>query len=333
MQWSPSTRAQRNLSVLVTGGAGFIGTNLARALLRRNARVSILDNLSTGNHQNFRDLRTRVTLFRGDIRDAAACRRAVQGAHVVLHHAALRAVGRSVADPVETDDVNVRGTLNMLVAARDAGVRRFVFASSSSVYGTVTRGKNVESLRPAPESPYGVSKLTGEHYCRVFRHLYGLETVSLRYFNVFGPYQDPRSAYAAVIPLFVDHLLRGRRPTIHGDGSQSRDFTYVDNVVHANLLAIFRKRIRPGETYNIAGGKTVSINALLSSLEMLTGKTARPKYAPRRAGDIRRSSANILKAKHDLGYRPVVSFEEGLRAAVDWYMRAAASQVPSRERP
>ena len=304
---------------LITGGAGFIGSNIVHHLVQNNESVVVLDNLSTGNLSNLEPVLKKIRFIEGDIRDLSTLQQAFKGVDYVLHQAALRAVGRSIDDPVETNGNNITGTLNVLVAARDNQVKRIVYASSSSVYGTIKEEYNVETLVPSPESPYALTKLTGEHYCRIFSHLYGLETVTLRYFNVFGPHQDPESKYSAVIPIFIDNLLRNKAPEIHWDGNQSRDFTFVGNVVQANIKAATTKNLKPGEAYNIGNGENTSINQLLTMLQELLGVSLMPKRSEKRAGDIYRTHASIDKAKRDLGYEPAVSFYEGLKSSIAWY--------------
>lgn len=304
---------------LITGGAGFIGCNIARELVRRRQEVTVLDNLSTGSLKNLADIKKRINFIKGDIRDLSTVARAFRGVDYVLHQAALRAVERSVDDPRATNDNNITGTLNVLLAARDSGVKRVVYASSSSVYGDIKEPRQVETLSPRPASPYALSKLAGEHYCRLFSELYGLKAVSLRYFNVFGPYQNPESKYAAVIPVFVKQLMAGKAPDIHWHGRQSRDFTYVDNVVQANLLAAKAKKVKLGETYNIGNGENTSINELYRVLQELLGISVEPKRTGKRAGDVLKTYADIGKAKRDLGYEPTVSFREGLAKSIEWY--------------
>lgn len=304
---------------LITGGAGFIGCNIARELVRRRQEVTVLDNLSTGSLKNLADIKKRINFIKGDIRDLSTVARAFRGVDYVLHQAALRAVERSVDDPRATNDNNITGTLNVLLAARDSGVKRVVYASSSSVYGDIKKPRQVETLSPRPASPYALSKLAGEHYCRLFSELYGLKAVSLRYFNVFGPYQNPESKYAAVIPVFVKQLLAGQAPDIHWHGRQSRDFTYVDNVVQANLLAAKAKKVKLGEAYNIGNGENTSINELYRVLQGLLGISVDPKRTGKRAGDVLKTYADIGKAKRDLGYEPTVSFREGLAKSIEWY--------------
>ena len=311
---------------LVTGGAGFIGSHIVESLLRRGEKVVVLDDFATGRAENLEAaLRTRPghtpepEVVRGDIRDPAIVRRAMHGASYVLHQAALPSVKRSVEDPMSTHEVNVTGTLNLLVAARDAGVQRFVYASSSSVYGDSPTLPKQESMTLSPLSPYAVSKLSGEHYCRVFHALYGLETIALRYFNVFGPRQDPTSQYAAVVPNFVTAALAGRPPIVHGDGLQSRDFTYVDNAVDANLKACAAPAAAVGRAYNVACGSAATLLDLLRVLERLTGSTIRPVYDSPRPGDVRHSLAAIDEARVWLRYEPTIDLEEGLRRTIEAY--------------
>lgn len=303
---------------LVTGGAGFIGSHIAEALVKRGERVRVLDNLMTGKRENIEPFLDRIEFIEGDIRDEATCRRAMAGVEFVLHQAALPSVPRSVEDPLLADAINVRGTLNLLVAARDAGVRSFVFASSSSVYGDDPELPKREGREGRLLSPYAATKLTGEHYAQLFHRLYGLRTVSLRYFNVFGPRQDPQSQYAAVIPLFITKVLRGERPTIFGDGEQSRDFTYVENIVEADLLAARSDR-GGGEVFNIACGERMTVNGLLEAVNAVLGRKVEAVYADPRPGDIRHSTADIAKARRVLGFEPRVPFLDGLRATVAWY--------------
>jgi nucleoside-diphosphate-sugar epimerase len=303
---------------LVTGGAGFIGSNLARRLLSGGEEVVILDDFSTGKSENIEDIEDRLTLITGDICDIDTVRRAMRGIDYVFHHAAVVSVPRSVDDPARTNDVNVTGTLNCLMAARDAGAARFVFAASSSAYGESPELPKREEMKPHPLSPYGVSKLVGEMYCRVFYEVYGLPTVSLRYFNIFGPYQDPGSQYAAVVPIFIARLLRGESPVVFGDGEQSRDFTYIDNAVQANLLAV-KSAKADGKIFNVACGDRYTINELVAHLQHLTGSDKAPTYVEPRPGDIRHSMGDISAAERALGYKPEVSFEEGLKRTVAWF--------------
>jgi nucleoside-diphosphate-sugar epimerase len=304
---------------LVTGGAGFIGSNLVEHLVQRGEKVRIIDNLATGKRENIRPFLTDVEFVEGDIRDLKLIRKALEGVDYVLHLAALGSISRSVADPIETNSHNVDGTLSMLVASRERGVKRFVYASSSSVYGnTGTRPKD-ESLSPMPCSPYGVSKHVGEQYCRIFSDIYGLPTVVLRYFNVFGKRQDPSSQYAAVIPTFVSSLLEGECPSIFGDGEQTRDFTYVDNVVQANLKACSPHMNVFGEVFNIACGATCSVNTLYGKIADLLGSSKKAQYRDARKGEVKNSFADIGKARSILEYVPEIGLDEGLTRTVSWY--------------
>lgn len=305
---------------LITGGAGFIGANIAEELVRRGESVTVLDNFLTGKRENIAHLKG-ITLIEGDIRDAAIVEKAMHDVDFVLHQAALPSVQRSIEDPVAANAINVFGTLQMLLAAREAGVKRVVCASSSSVYGDTPILPKVETMLPNPLSPYAVTKLIGEHYARNCTSLLGVETVSLRYFNVFGPRQDPQSAYAAVIPRFIAAIRQGKLPVIFGDGEQSRDFTYVENVVQANILACTAKRAA-GEVINIATGAQCTLNALLGKLRMLLKSTIAADHHEPRVGDVRYSRADITKAKTLLGYAPVVDFNEGLRRTVEWFSHA-----------
>jgi UDP-N-acetylglucosamine/UDP-N-acetylgalactosamine 4-epimerase len=307
---------------LVTGGAGFIGSNLVREILKRGGKVRVLDNLATGRLENLAEVEDEIDLIPGDIRDPSTCGAACEGVEFVLHQAALGSVPRSIDDPLTSHDVNVTGTLNLLLAARDAGVRRFVYASSSSVYGNCPDREKVETLPTAPLSPYATSKLAAENYTRVFHAVYGLETIALRYFNVFGPRQDPHSAYAAVIPLFVKHLLDGQPATIYGDGEQTRDFTYVENVVDANLRACAASAEACGRAYNIACSRMVSINQLYRLIGERLGVSIEARHVPARRGDVRRSLANIDLARKHLGYDPRYTLESGLDQALDWYQES-----------
>ncbi len=311
---------------LVTGGAGFIGSHVVEALLRRGESVVVLDDFSTGRRENLdAALRSRPAgapeplVLEGDVRDRATITRAVAGVTHVLHQAAIPSVPRSVEDPIASHEVNASGTLALLVAARDAGVRRFVYASSSSVYGDTPRLPKIESMPPSPLSPYAVSKLAGEHYARIFHALYGLETISLRYFNIFGPRQDPNSQYAAVVPNFVKAATSGKPPTIFGDGLQSRDFTYVDNAVEVNLKACEAPADAAGRAYNVACGSSATLIDLLAVLGRITGKPIRPVHEAPRPGDVRHSLAAIDEARERLGYVPGTGLEEGLRRTVAWF--------------
>ncbi len=312
-------------SYLVTGGAGFIGSHVAERLLRDGHRVRVLDNLSTGKRENIEAIRPagsdRLDWIEGDIRSLDTCRRACEGVEFVLHQAALGSVPRSVEHPGESTSVNVTGLVNLLQAAREHRVKRAVFASSSSVYGDTPTLPKHEGMPTAPLSPYAASKLAGEQFCAVFARTMGLPTVSLRYFNVFGPRQDPNSQYAAVIPLFIRSLVEGRRPCIFGDGEQSRDFTFVDNVVQANLAACTRGEGR-GEAINIACGERYTLLALLQTIGRILGVTPEPEFAPPRPGDVRHSQASIDRARQMLDFRPGVGFDEGLARTVEFFRRA-----------
>lgn len=304
--------------MLVTGGAGFIGSHLVERLLSEGHEVRILDNFSTGRRSNIEAFVGDVDVVEADVRDLAAVAGAVRGVEVVFHEAALASVPRSVDDPASSNEVNVQGTLNVLLASRDAGVRRLVYASSSSVYGDGPELPKREEMSPAPASPYAVGKLAGEYYARAFPALYGLECVCLRYFNVFGPRQDPTSQYAAVVPIFTSTLLAGGRPTIYGDGEQSRDFTYVSGVVDANVLAADSDRA-VGEVINVACGITVTVNELFSALRDKTGASVEPRYDEARPGDVKHSFAAVTKAKELLGFECSVPFDEGLDRTIDWF--------------
>ena len=303
---------------LVTGGAGFIGSNICRQLVAEGCFVRVLDNLLTGKKANLAGVLDKVEFMEADMGDPEAARTAMKGIDVVLHEGALPSVPRSVDDPGLTHRHCVDATFTLLLAARDAKVRRFVYAASSSAYGDTPTLPKVEIMPTRPLSPYAVGKLVGEYYASVFSGVYGLETISLRYFNVFGPYQDPTSQYAAAIPAFVMSILRGQSPVVYGDGEQSRDFTYVDNVVHANLLAA-RATKTAGEVINIACGEAFTVNAIIALINRIVGRNIRPVYAPARAGDVKHSLADITVARRLIGFEPVVSFEQGLRQAIDWY--------------
>lgn len=313
--------------VLVTGGAGFIGSHLVRALVERGADVRVLDNFETGFRRNLAPLEGAIEVQEGDLRDPAACADACKDVEVIYHLGALGSVPRSVEDPFTSNRVNVEGTLNVLVAARDAGTRRLVFSSSSSVYGDTPALPKHEALRLCPRSPYAVSKLAGEEYCRAFYHTCGLETVILRYFNVFGPRQNPASQYAAVIPRFVAALMDGREPVIFGDGLQSRDFTYVANVVEGNLLAASTPGVA-GEVFNIACGDQIPLRHVLDSIVGLLDRQCTPTFLPARTGDVKHSRADITAAQERLGYQPRVTFAEGLAQTVAWYVQTSpATQI------
>jgi nucleoside-diphosphate-sugar epimerase len=303
---------------LVTGGAGFIGSHIAGRLIQNGDQVKVLDNVSTGSLQNLKDFREDIEFIEGDIRDEGTLKRAIKGVDCVFHQAALPSVQRSVQFPVESAAVNAMGTLQILEASRYAGVRRVVYASSSSVYGNTPTLPKREDQPPNPLSPYAVSKLTGEQYCRIYFNLHGLETVCLRYFNVFGPRQDPGSAYAAVIPRFIHALSNEESPVVYGDGEQTRDFTFVSNAVDANLLASTAERA-PGGVFNVACSERTSLNSLLHHLERITGTSASAVHEPPRPGDVKDSLADICQALEKLGYRPATTLEEGLRKTVEWF--------------
>ncbi len=302
--------------VLVTGGAGFIGSNLCRELLRRGYEVVVVDNFLTGKRENLQGIEAEIELYEGDIRDLNFVKKAVKGVDYISHQAALPSVPRSIQDPITTNEINVGGTLNVLTAARDENVERVVYASSSSIYGLNPLPQR-EDMKPMPLSPYAVSKVTGEYYAKVFYEVYGLETVGLRYFNVFGPRQDPNSQYAAVIPKFLKLMINDKAPEIYGDGKQSRDFTYIKNVVEANILALEKKNIA-GEIFNIACGRSTSLNELVEIMNKILGKDIKPVYGEPRKGDIRHSLADISKAEKLLGYKVKYSLEDGLRETAKW---------------
>ena len=317
--------------VLVTGGAGFIGSNLTETLLKQGHLVRVLDNFSTGRRENlvFDKPFPSLEIIEGDICDLNICQRAMNDVEFVFHQAALASVQRSVEDPLTSNSVNVEGTLNVLLAARDAGVKRFVYASSCAVYGDDPIIPKREEMSPNPLSPYALQKYIGEEYCRLFSQLYRLETVSLRYFNIFGPKQDPTSIYSAVIPKFISAMLEDHPPIIFGDGEQSRDFTYIDNVVQANLLAMSADHLN-GEAINIACGKRISLNQLLDILKDIIGSKVSPVYQEPRKGDIRHSLADIQKGKKFLNYCPIVEIGDGLKKTVGYFQRIRACQPADR---
>jgi nucleoside-diphosphate-sugar epimerase len=306
---------------LVTGGAGFIGSNIVDELVGRGQEVRVLDDLSSGNERNLAGVRSKIDFRVGNITNLAALQSACQGVECVIHLAARTSVPRSVKDPLETNAVNIDGTLNALVAARDAKVRRFVFAASSSAYGETPELPKLETMQPKPISPYGVSKYVGELYAQVFGRVYGLENASIRYFNVFGPRQDPSSQYSGVLSRFMLALLQGQPPVIYGDGEQSRDFTYIDNVVDQTLRACETPGAN-GVVFNGGTGARITLNQVLKLLEKITGKKIRAQYDPPRAGDIRDSQADISLARKLLGYQPRVDFEQGLQRTWEWYKGA-----------
>jgi len=308
--------------VLVTGGAGFIGSNLTEALLQRGHFVRILDDFSTGKRGNliFDKAYLSPEIVEGNIRDLSTCQKAVKGIEYVFHQAALPSVQRSIEDPETSNAVNGGGTLNILLAARGEGVKRVIYASSSSIYGDTPALPKHEEMPSNPLSPYALQKYIGEQYCRLFYQLYGLETISMRYFNIFGPKQDPDSIYSAVIPKFIDALLQGRPPIIFGDGEQSRDFTYIENVVQANLLALSAEHLR-GEAMNIACGKRISLNQLLNVLKEILGSKLSPIYEEPRKGDVKHSLADIRKGKEIINYEPIVGIEIGLKKTVEFFQK------------
>jgi UDP-glucose 4-epimerase len=305
---------------LVTGGAGFIGSNLVRFLLGKKHRVTVLDNFATGKRANLADLEGRIELVEGDIRDRRAVDRAIVGAKAVFHEAALGSVPRSVEDPMTSHDVNVNGTVCVLEAARAAKVKRVIFAASSSAYGDQKVSPKVETMVPMPISPYAANKLACEAYLRAYAAAYGLETLCLRYFNVFGPYQDPAGAYAAVIPAFVSRLLAGQRPVVFGDGQQSRDFCFIDNVCQANWLAANAPAaVCKGQALNIACNRRTSLNQILRQVAKLLKVKVQADYKPTRAGDVKHSLADVSLARKTIGYVPKIFFEEGLAQSIEWY--------------
>src|SRR5271163_378611 len=305
---------------LITGIGGFIGSSLARELLQRGEQVRGVDNFSTGKRENLAQILPQIDFREADILDLDAMKSACAGVDYVLHQAAIPSVPKSVLDPLGSNRANVDGTVNLLVAARDAKVKRVVYAASSSAYGDTPTLPKREDMTPSPISPYAVAKLTGELYMTSFWRCYGLETVSLRYFNIFGPRQDPTSQYSGVLARFITQMLKGEQPTIYGDGSQSRDFTYVDNVVHANLLACKAPANEvAGKVFNVATGTRIDLNEMFGVLKKLTGYPGEVKHGPDRAGDVKHSLADLSRAEKHLGYKPQVNFEQGLRRTVDWY--------------
>ena len=308
--------------VLVTGGAGFIGSNLTESLLKRKHFVRVLDDFSTGKRKNliFGKEYPSLEILKGDICDLRTCKKAIKGVEYIFHQAALPSVQRSVEDPGTSNAINVGGTLNILLAAKEEGVKRVIYASSSSIYGDTPTLPKHEEMPPHPLSPYALQKYIGEQYCRLFYQLYGLDSVSLRYFNIFGPKQDPNSVYSAVIPRFIDALIHDRPPVIFGDGEQSRDFTFIENVVQANLLAMSSGHLH-GEAMNIACGKRISLNQLLKILKKILGSKLAPNYQEPRKGDVRHSLADIRKSKKFINYMPKVGTEEGLNKTVEFFQR------------
>ena len=303
---------------LVTGGAGFIGSNICKELISQGCFVRVVDNLLTGKRSNLDSVIDKVDFVEADMGNTEVAKSVMKDIDVVLHQGALPSVPLSVENPAPTHQHCVDATFTLLLAARDAGVRRFVYAGSSSAYGDTPTLPKVESMTPLPLSPYAVAKLVGEYYCSVFYQVFGLETITLRYFNVFGPYQDPKSQYAAAIPAFVTSILNDKSPTIYGDGEQSRDFTYIDNVVHANLLAARAKETK-GQVVNIACGLAVTVNEIIAMINNATGKSVKPDYTDPRPGDVKQSLADISLAKELIDFEPVISFEDGLKLAIDWY--------------
>ena len=303
---------------LVTGGAGFIGSNICKELVSQGCFVRVIDNLLTGKKSNLEDFIDKIEFIEADMGDENVARTAMKDIDVVLHQGALPSVPRSVDDPAATHKHCVDATFTLLLAARDAGIKRFVYASSSSAYGDTPTLPKVETMPPMPLSPYAVGKLVGEYYCSVFYKVFDLETISLRYFNVFGPHQDPTSQYAAAIPAFVTAILKDKSPTVFGDGLQSRDFTYIDNVVDANLLAA-RAEHTAGEVLNIACGQAVTVNETIEVINELLGKSINPIYDPPRPGDVKHSLADIAPAEKLLSYKPAISFKQGLQKAITWY--------------
>ena len=316
---------------VVTGGAGFIGSNTVDELVRRGHSVVVLDDLSAGKEDNLAEIRNKITFIKGSITDIEVVRKAMHEAEYVLHLGARTSVPRSVKDPIETNKINIEGTLNVLVAAKELKVKRVVFAASSSAYGETPTLPKVETMQPEPISPYGVTKYVGELYGQTFGRCYGLENVALRYFNIFGPRQDPGSPYSGVLAKFCTAFLEGTPPSVFGDGEQTRDFTYVDNAVQANLLACEAPNVS-GKVFNVGVGGRVSLNEVLRELRKITGKALEAKYEPPRDGDIRDSQADISRAREVLGYEPQVSFEEGLERTFEWYRGTQAKMAAKTEK-
>lgn len=303
---------------LITGGAGFIGSNISRKLVSQGCFVRIIDNLLTGKKANLADIADKVEFIQADMGDFETAKAAMKDVDAVIHQGALPSVPKSIDNPAATHQHCVNATLNLLLAARDKKIKRFVYAASSSAYGDTPTLPKIETMKENPLSPYAVAKLVGEHYCSVFYKVFGVETISLRYFNVFGPYQDPTSQYAAAIPAFVTSILKDKPPVIYGDGEQTRDFTYIDNVVEANLLAARAKKTE-GQVVNIACAESVTINQIIAMINQIVGKNVKPAYVPQRAGDVKHSLADISAAYRVIGYKPVVKFKDGLAKAVKWY--------------
>jgi len=316
---------------LVTGGAGFIGSNTVDELVRRGHSVVVLDDFSSGKEDNLAEVRNKITFIKGSITDIEVVRKAMHEAEFVLHLAARTSVPRSVKDPVETNRINIDGTLNVLVAAKELKVKRVVFAASSSAYGETPTLPKIETMQPQPISPYGVTKYVGELYGQTFGRCYGLENVALRYFNIFGPRQEPGSPYSGVLAKFCTAFLEDTQPVVFGDGEQTRDFTYVENAVHANLLACEAPNVS-GKVFNVGVGGRISLNEVLRELGKITGKTLEAKYEPPRDGDIRDSQADISQAREYLGYEPQVTFEEGLARTFEWYRETQAKAAAKSEK-
>ena len=307
------------MKVLITGGAGFIGSNLARAFIKEGVKVKIIDNFSTGKRENIEDIKDKIEFIEGDITDKRTIEEAVKGVDYVLHEAAIPSVARSVEDPISSNHANITGTLLLLEASRRFNIKRVIYASSSSAYGDTPTLPKREDMKPLPLSPYAITKLTGEYYMKVYCELFKVETISLRYFNVFGPYQDPKSEYAAVIPRFITRMLRDEPPVIFGDGLQTRDFCYIDNVIDANFKAIKAGRVAVGKVFNIACGRRIDLLTLVDIINKYLGKDLKPIFDKPRPGDIKHSLADISLAKKLLGYEVKVEVEEGLKRTIDWF--------------
>ncbi|MBU9713328.1 SDR family oxidoreductase [Evansella tamaricis] len=308
------------VSYLVTGGAGFVGSNIVETLLKKGARIKVIDNFSTGKRENIKEFIHDIELIEGDITDYKTVEDAVSGTDIIFHQGAVPSVPKSVKNPIRTNNANVTGTIHLLHAAVKQKVSRFIYAASSSAYGDTKVLPKREDMPANPMSPYAISKHVGELYCRVFYQIYGLETISLRYFNVFGPKQDPLSEYAAVIPKFISSILKEEAPTIFGDGNQSRDFTFIENVIHANLLAANADRLN-GEVVNIGSGKRTDLNKLLMNINEMMGTNLKAEYKEDRPGDVKHSLADIAKAEKIIGYKPIIPFEKGLKHTLDWYQK------------
>lgn len=309
------------MKVLITGGSGFIGSNIAHSLVKKGSKVRIIDNFSTGRKVNIEDIKNSVELIEGDIRDIETVKDAVSGVDYIFHEAALPSVARSVEDPVSSNEVNICGTLNVLESAREAKIKRVVYAASSSAYGDTPTLPKIETMKPDPLSPYAITKLTGEYYMKVYYELYGLETICLRYFNVFGPRQDPKSDYAAVIPKFISKILNNENPIIFGDGKQSRDFCFIENVVDANIKSLSAPKEACGRVYNIACGKRIDLLELVEIINKYLGKNLKPIHNEARAGDVKHSLADISLAQKYIGYNVLVNVEEGLAKTIEWFKK------------